>query len=179
MTTSYSNGVSHNDRRALARLARPAQPEQPQPLLIAQVGTRAFAIPVPSVERILRMAEITPMPGSSPALVGVVNYRGSVIPVLDPRFSLGVPAAQPSPEQYLVLLADDSRFFLWVDDVESLVWFDAADSGGTQVLALAPGATPVARLEGRVLPILAPSQWDARTGLLQAPMLAERVGTWQ
>lgn len=175
-SSTQLNGVVRDGREVGAPATRPAQPEEPQPLLIARAGNRSFALPVNSVERILRMAEITPLPSSVNGIVGVLNYRGTVLPIVDPRPTLGVPPTAPMPDQYLVLVVAENRFLLWVDEVESLVWVET-DGSGAQREPLGSSTAPVASLDGRVLPILAPAEWDPRTGLVQANALVQRTGT--
>ena len=50
-----------------------------------------YALPVGSVVEALRMVAVTPVPEAPPWLVGVINLRGRVIPVMDLRARLGLP----------------------------------------------------------------------------------------
>ena len=62
-----------------------ASSEAPDSVLVARVGDRRLALPAAAVERILRMAEVTPLPGAPPGVAGVLNVQGSVLAVVDSR----------------------------------------------------------------------------------------------
>ncbi len=47
-----------------------------------------YGLPVERVEVVLEMQPITRVPNAKPQLRGVINHRGSVVPVIDPRISL-------------------------------------------------------------------------------------------
>jgi purine-binding chemotaxis protein CheW len=74
-----------------------------------------FAIPILTVKEIIGLMDITPVPRMPDWLRGVINLRGKVIPVIDLRLKLGLPASPdgkrtciivvqvPSAEGHLVL----------------------------------------------------------------------------
>jgi purine-binding chemotaxis protein CheW len=49
------------------------------------VGGQLFGIEVESVQEIIRYQPMTPVPLSSPAVAGLINLRGEVIPAVDVR----------------------------------------------------------------------------------------------
>lgn len=61
-----------------------------QTLTFALMGA-PFAVPIESIKEIIEYPELTRVPLTSPLLRGVMNLRGSVIPVIDlaTRFGLG------------------------------------------------------------------------------------------
>jgi chemotaxis signal transduction protein len=142
-------------------LASPSPPDRAaQLLLVVTLAERGFAVPVGAVERILRMAALTPLPDARPGIVGVLNVRGAILPVVDPRPRLGLPTPAFHPDQHLVVLAASSRYLLWIDRAEAIESapaeiFDTVEGAGEQ--AIAP---LVVRLAGRVLPVLAPEALD-------------------
>jgi len=60
------------------------------------IGTEGYAVEVSSVEVVLELPVITRVPRSAPHLRGVVNHRGSVIPVVDLRRLLGLDPSDSS-----------------------------------------------------------------------------------
>jgi purine-binding chemotaxis protein CheW len=57
--------------------------------LAFQVSGEAFAVSLLRVLEVSVLREVTRVPGSRPALLGVVNVRGAVVPVVDVAARLG------------------------------------------------------------------------------------------
>lgn len=56
------------------------------------VGGRHCAVDVTRVQEVLRPLPVTPLPLAPPAVRGLVNLRGHIVPVVDLRIVLGLPA---------------------------------------------------------------------------------------
>ena len=54
---------------------------------------QSYAVPILSVQEVLAAAEIEPVPGSPPGVLGVINLRGQIVTVFDLRMRLGLPPA--------------------------------------------------------------------------------------
>lgn len=65
-------------------------------LVVFELDDREFALPIQDVAEILPMVLVTPVPEVPPWVVGVVNLRGRVIPIVDLRTRLGM---QPRPAE--------------------------------------------------------------------------------
>lgn len=139
---------------------RPATTEQPTArgddlLLVVSIGARRFALPAAAVVRVLPMAAPIPLPDAPPGVVGVLPFRGALLPVVDPRPRLGQPGVAARPDQHLIAMAGWSRYLLWVDRAETVVAAPAAgraDLAGTLSDPLAP---QLVRLGDDFLPLLA------------------------
>ena len=84
-----------------------------------RLGGEAFALPVAQVREILRVREVTPVPHPPFPVIGVINLRGRVVPLLDLRARLGLPAAEPDADSRIVLVESQRRRIgLLVDGVE-------------------------------------------------------------
>lgn len=53
------------------------------------VAGQAFGVEVLRVLEVQRLSEITPVPGAAPELMGAINLRGQIVPVLDLGHRLG------------------------------------------------------------------------------------------
>jgi purine-binding chemotaxis protein CheW len=61
-----------------------------------EVGGRAYALDVSQLREVVRWQPVTPLP-SAPALIeGVIDLRGTIIPVVDLGRALGLAPVQPS-----------------------------------------------------------------------------------
>ena len=125
-------------------------------VLVARVGDRRLALPAAVVERILRMAAVTPLPGAPPGVAGVLNVQGSVLPVVDPRPWLATASAPAQPDQHLILVASaEGRYLLWVDGAERLEPVEPGSLVAMDSAASEAGARWVARLGADLVPVFA------------------------
>ena len=71
--------------------------------VIFQVGPQALALSIFQVERILRWEQPAALPNAPAFLEGVLPYGEGVVPVVDLRKRLDVPATQQEETRVMVL----------------------------------------------------------------------------
>ncbi len=59
-------------------------------LLVFALDERRFAIALSAVSSVIRAVEVTPLPQSPEIVMGVINVRGTIIPVVNLRKRFGV-----------------------------------------------------------------------------------------
>lgn len=79
-----------------------ATPDRIQLVTFAVAGDR-FATDIFSVERVLRFVAPRPVPNTPAWLLGVIDYRDRVVPVLDLRARLELPEAAPTATTRVVV----------------------------------------------------------------------------
>ena len=97
--------------------------------LTFQLDGQAYAAPLAQVSEVIRMGELTPVPGAASDLLGVRHLRGRVVPVLDGRRRLGLVACDADDDSVRVVMLTHTGHWigLRVDAVgELLVPGDAA-----------------------------------------------------
>lgn len=60
-------------------------------LIIFTLDNQRYALPLPAVDRVVRMVAITPLPNAPDIVLGVVNFQGRVIPVINMRRRFFLP----------------------------------------------------------------------------------------
>ncbi len=70
--------------------------------VVFRLGDEEFGAPIQQVYEILRMVEITRVPRAPHFIVGVINLRGKVIPVLDLRQRFAFPQDTPAEKQRIM-----------------------------------------------------------------------------
>ena len=75
-----------------------------QTYLSFKLGEEVFAINVSKVLNILEMKPITRVPKSPEYLKGVINLRGTVLPVVDLRIKLGLPENNITVDTNIIVL---------------------------------------------------------------------------
>ena len=87
-------------------------------LVTFQLGADRFAADVFSVERVLRFTAPSSVPDVPDWIEGVIEHRGKIIPVVDMRRRLGLPAIERTLEtRILVLTTADGWIGAVVDSV--------------------------------------------------------------
>lgn len=72
--------------------------------LTFRLGDETFAAPVDKVLEILDIPKITRVPRSPDFMLGVVNLRGSVLPVIDTRIKFGLPVTELTATSCIVVM---------------------------------------------------------------------------
>lgn len=121
-------------------------------VVVFQLGGEEFGVNIHSVQEIVRVPEqLTRIPQAPPFLEGVINLRGSVLPVIDQRRRMGIePRSQHDRQRIMVYLMNGVRTGFIVDSVTEVLRIDSKDisdtpSNGQKNIGLLP---KVANLTG-------------------------------
>lgn len=99
------------------------------PLVVTfRVGRQHYALPLTAVLQVVRLPALTVVPGAPPTLCGLLNLRGSFVPVLDGHVLLGEPGSISLESQLIVIGAANGapRVSLLVDEVDTVRAFAPA-----------------------------------------------------
>lgn len=98
---------------------------------------RRFALPLDAVETVVRAVEVTTLPGAPRSVLGVVDVRGRVVPVLDIRALLSLHRREVGPDD-LFVIARSPRWTLAlpVDQVTGVL---APEGGEVRTSSLVEG----------------------------------------
>lgn len=100
----------------------------PVQVVVFGMAGQSYALPIEAVKEIQQIVGYTPVPGSGAALLGVVDLRGEVVPLVDLRALVGLPGAPLRLDSPLVFAVVSQRLVaLLVDDVEDVTTFSAAE----------------------------------------------------
>ncbi|AVA23884.1 chemotaxis protein CheW [Rhizobium sp. NXC24] len=73
-------------------------------IIAFHLGDRQFCIRTTSIREIRGWAAATPLPHAPPHVLGVMNLRGFVIPVIDLAAKLGIPSAVDTSRSAIVVV---------------------------------------------------------------------------
>lgn len=73
------------------------------PLLVFALGAERCAIRADTVHEVVRAVAVATLPDAPEGVEGVINYRGRVAPVFDPRARFGLAARPLHPDQHFVM----------------------------------------------------------------------------
>jgi len=94
-------------------------------MVVFKLSNEDFAVEVSSVEAIIKLQAITKVPHAQPHVVGVTNLRGNIVPVIDLKKRLSLPATENSIDtRIIVALLQDSKVGMVVDAVSQVIEID-------------------------------------------------------
>lgn len=100
--------------------------KKPDFLIVFSLDNQSYALPLSASERVVRMVAISPLPNAPDIIMGVVNFHGTVIPVINMRRRFGLPEREPSLSDQLVIAHSARRpVVLVADAVLDVIAYDA------------------------------------------------------
>jgi purine-binding chemotaxis protein CheW len=131
MTTDFSGPdrvFAFADSLGISDEEAPVIEEMTIPWVVFTLTGEWYALPVDAVQEIIRVGEITRVPDAPSVVRGVVNLRGRVLPVVDLRVRLGLPAAEPDKNTRIIVLPARGRWIgVLVDAVRRIERFRPSD----------------------------------------------------
>ncbi len=92
------------------------------------LADEAYGIEARQVNEVIRVGDITPVPGAPGQILGIVNLRGNVVTVLDMRALLGIES-RPVDESSRIIIAETEgqAIGLLVDSVAEVVYLRVSE----------------------------------------------------
>jgi purine-binding chemotaxis protein CheW len=97
------------------------------------LGEEKFAIPVEHVQEVVEYGQVTKVPNAPAYMLGIINLRGRVLPLLDTKLKLGLTATAITQKCRIMILdiqtAEDKNYQLgaMVDFAREVVEIDEAE----------------------------------------------------
>lgn len=126
-------------------------------VVIFQAGDQEFALEIGQVDRILRYQAPSPVPSAPEFLEGVLPYGDAIVPVVDLRKRLGVPADRREETRVMIVTMDGQRVGMVVDGVREVMRIDSRRVAATPPMVRGLAAKyilGVLTLEGRTIILL-------------------------
>lgn len=89
-----------------------------------RLGNEYFAIPVEEVKEVVKMQNITRTPNSPPHVDGIIDLRGIVCTIINPKKLLSISGGEEGQEERIIVLdLEESNVGIKVDEVSSVTDF--------------------------------------------------------
>jgi purine-binding chemotaxis protein CheW len=122
-------------------------------LVAFRLDEQQYALALNAVERVVRAVEITPLPQAPEAVLGMINFQGEIMPVVNLRKRLRLPERGIElKDQFIVARTLRRRVALVADAVTGIV--ECSASGVTPASAMLPGleyVTGIVKMENGLL----------------------------
>ena len=91
-------------------------------LVIFQLANELYGVNIHSVESIIKLQTITPVPHAPEFVEGVTNLRGAVLPIIDLRKRFGLELREETTDTRIVVLdVDGKQVGMVVDGVKEVM----------------------------------------------------------
>ena len=116
-------------------------------LVTFRLDWQTYALPIESVEQVIEMVTVTPIPQVNHLVQGVINVRGKAVPVVNLRRYFGLPEADPHLDPHIILAQTGMwRVGLVVDQVLNVISLPANEVvRPSEVLPEGLGSAPFLR----------------------------------
>jgi len=102
-------------------------------ILVFEVEGQHFGVRSADVVQVLRAASLSPLPQAPESIEGVLNLRGCLVPVLDTRKLLGLPAnPMRHTDHLIVVVAGGQVLTLRADRATNLVRVESDQTAAAQ-----------------------------------------------
>jgi purine-binding chemotaxis protein CheW len=87
-----------------------------------------YALDILRISEIIKVRPVTEVPRAPAFVTGIISVRGTIVPVVDLRLRLHLPASEPGPAgRILIVTKQDEPYGLVVDEVVHVVRLHAED----------------------------------------------------
>jgi purine-binding chemotaxis protein CheW len=112
------------------------RPAKVSELIDFNIGEQQFCLSTAAVREIRGWTAVTPLPHAPPFVLGVVNLRGVVLPIVDLAVRLGFPPSQPTARHAIIVAEVGNQVAgLLVDGVSDIFTADDAQIQPTPEIA--------------------------------------------
>lgn len=77
---------------------------QEEQLVVFQLNDQQYALPINETQEIIRMAEVTRLPNTNYYIEGIINLRGTILPVISLNRRLGLPETEQNEDTRIIVV---------------------------------------------------------------------------
>lgn len=99
---------------------------QMQKVIVFELVNKEYAIPVEYVMSIEKVSAITRVPGVEPFVMGVINLKGTITPIIDLRMRFGLEQKEDDESSRIIIISfNEFEVGLIVDSARDVLEFPA------------------------------------------------------
>ena len=137
-------------------------------LVVFKLGLEEYGVSILQVQEIKRITQITRVPHTPEYIKGVINLRGSVLPVIDLKKRLNLPEQQSTEDARIIIVkVNEISVGMMVDAVSEVMTINEQNIDSPDVVAGSVAAnylSGVGKLDNRLLILL---NLEKITGIIQ------------
>ena len=134
-----------------------------QQLVVFSLGSEEYALPIGTVQEIIRYTEPRALASELPWIRGVIGLRGKIIPIFDLAARMGLPGtADAEPGKIVIVSTGAGQVGVMVDEVEEVLTV-TSDQLEDVPTANSESIEAIAKIEDRLVVLLNTDGLFART----------------
>jgi purine-binding chemotaxis protein CheW len=139
--------------QAAAKALQSADVKIPDSIVMFTLDEPRYALYLSAVERVVRAVEITPLPKAPDIVLGIINFGGRIIPVLDIRKRFHLIAREMKPDdRFIIAQTAQRQVAIVVDSVTGVRELTEAETvNARQVMPFARYLKGAAKLDGNLV----------------------------
>lgn len=143
--------------------------------LILRIDKQEYAMKVDVIVEVLRMVAIRPLPDAQPWMAGIMNMRGTGVPVMDLRMRLGLRAKEYSVDMVIIVFQVSGRAMgLIVDQAVEFLTFPPQSIRQADAVGRGGLLNGMVQAGERLILVLEPQRLMAEDKQLAAPAASEQ-----
>jgi len=87
-----------------------------QNIVLFNLDEQRYALYLAAVEQVIRAVEITPLPKSPDIVLGIINFYGSIMPVIDLRRRFRLPTREIELDDQFIIVQTSKRLVVLAAD---------------------------------------------------------------
>ncbi len=92
------------------------------------IGKEEFAVPISNIQEIIKPIEYTRVPDTPDYVLGVINLRGNILPLIDLRIKFGLPKLKQNKDtRYIIIKHNDEVAGFVIDEITEAIRLKEAD----------------------------------------------------
>ena len=100
------------------------------------INDQQYAITIESIIQIVRAVEVTIVPQAPPFIMGVIDYHGQIIPVMNIRYCRGLESKEVNVNDRFLILQTPKRIVaIVVDEIKDVITIDEDEKINTTSLS--------------------------------------------
>jgi len=109
-----------------------------------------YGINVMQVQEVLKVTEITPVPGAPEYVLGIINLRGNVVTVVNTRMRFDLPSTEVDDSSRIIIIESGEKVIgLMVDSVAEVVYLRVSEIESTPQIGSEEGAKYIQGVHSR------------------------------
>jgi purine-binding chemotaxis protein CheW len=91
-------------------------------IVVFSLGQAKYGGDITRIQEIIKLPEVTSLPGTADYILGIINLRGNIVPIIELNKKLGFSTSERTDEtRVIVVELSGKRFGLIVDEVSEVV----------------------------------------------------------
>lgn len=106
-------------------------------IIVFTLGDETYGAEINQIREIIKITDITPVPKAPPAVLGVIDLRGKIVPIIDLKEEFGLEKSLPADINLIIITETEGKLAgLKVDAVTEVLKIDSSSIEEAPVVSI-------------------------------------------